>query len=595
MDNNTLFATIRYALALCIMLLSGISYAQVECTTGQSCTQNITLRPGWNSIFVQVKPDNSSTETIFSDLLDGTGPQIDSVWKWMSHKEKVGYLVNPDTGELLKTSGWLRYLPKNNSQSFLTNLHIIQVNKSYLVKLNGTENVTLTITGTPVVPRNKWVADSYNHVGFHIDPLNPPTFSDYFSTDPAHTNQSVYKLINNAWKKVDTFNTHIEPDVAYWVFSKGSSDYNGTIDFDLPMSGQINFVKTIKQLISGITNNSNNSSVISMRVIGNVAGLMYENPDLTSSTRWLALPQSHSVVINANDKVNFPLSINRADFYPGTFNEILEVTSDTGSRWLIPVAAQAPVLQSLWIGEVKIENVAQVQNYKKDCLETIVDGIRQPNENTAGPANYDLCIDADGLPVSIAGEALSPVAQNFSFRFIVHRDAASQVRLLKSVIQMWKDPVMDASGTEIEAGRFVLLTDDSLISNYKGVTMRDGEVVGRRIGTVAYDFPGEALDMTGDLDASMTAILNLGSNAPTNPFRHHYHPNHNGLANDYVTENTEAYAITRTMNFMFTGGNGTDIKTGTYREEVTGLHKNPVVVTGTFELRHSVSVNELNQ
>jgi len=80
--------------------------------------------------------------------------------------------------------------------------------------------------------------------------------------------------------------------------------------------------------------------------------------------------------------------------------------------------------------------------------------------------------------------------------------------------------------------------------------------------------------MNGSVAAgtALTGTVFLGANHPTNPFRHRMHPDH-GVG----------YPITRALKIQFdsasgtnafqTAGFGVDRLSGTYREEISGLHK----------------------
>ncbi|MDH5257284.1 MAG: hypothetical protein OEX07_04730 [Gammaproteobacteria bacterium] len=649
MKHNIIAATQRnlvtYFLALCSILAPGLTTAQVDCGTGLNCTQTITLRPGWNSVFIQVKPVDGATETVFADLLDGTGPQISSVWTYLAHRAKIDFVQDPDPEKLLSQPGWLRYFSAASSKSFLNNLLSMQANRAYLVKLEGAETATLTLTGVPVVPRIKWQSNTFNHTGFHIDPANRPTFSDFFSSSAAHTNQPVYKLVNDQWKRVDIFSTLIEPDVAYWIFSATGSEYTGPVQIELPQLDGLDYSISLDQLVTRVINNTANNQSVSFRVNNATAGLIYPNPDLTAAQKWLPLSGAYGAAVQANDDKNIAIAVRRADFQPGNFAEILEIKSAAGSRWLVPVTASAPPLNSLYVGSVTIDKVSEAQQYlhncvesldssnerntnlassgtgndlcldaerlpvseviyQRDCVADIVDGLQQPNSGTAGTGT-DLCIDTSSNAVVASGtEVLTEAPDNLSFRVIMHRDAAGQVRLLKDVILMWETlPDDPATVDVVENGRYVLLTDDTLIPNYTGVDVRDGETVGRRISTIAYDFPGQTKDMAGGMAVgdTLSTTLVIGHYDATNPFKHSFHALHNGLAVDYVTPSPEAFSITRTMQFTFTAddtgtpGSGYDHLSGTYREAIYGLHKNPIYTSGTFRLRETVRTEELNQ
>lgn len=98
---------------------------------------------------------------------------------------------------------------------------------------------------------------------------------------------------------------------------------------------------------------------------------------------------------------------------------------------------------------------------------------------------------------------------------------------------------------------------------------------------------------------ALTATISLPANHPTNPFRHRRHPDH-----------TIGFDITRRLRLDFNGsptnelprvGYGVNRITGTYREEIFGLHKplGPqkdagLRVEGTFELNRISLIDTLN-
>jgi len=220
------------------------------------------------------------------------------------------------------------------------------------------------------------------------------------------------------------------------------------------------------------------------------------------------------------------------------------------------------------------------------------------------------------LPCAAASDCSFPCdmeggGSSFALRLLVHVDSSGQARLLKEVIQMWQEgttePDPDNPGFEREAtpGRYVLLTDDTLIPDFSGASVRDGQDVGVRISTAGFSFPEQMLDMTGDFGGSNTlsTTISIAPDFPINPYRHKFHPDHDNLSplGDPVDE---AYAITRDIELAFSatpplGGPvpeyGFDETGGVYREELTGLHANPIHVEGVFFLQRIVATPELNQ
>ena len=608
----------RVVLAVWLVALSGATLANVECDGGPTCTQTIELTAGWNAIYLQVTPDDMDPTTD-SDAKPATifaSMSVSSVWTWLAHRATVDYVTNPNPEKLLSEPGWLRYFPASTAQSFATNLFAMSANRAYLVKMEQAGK--LVVTGRPVVPKMKWQSQSFNFTGFHIDPTDSPTFSEFFAASPAHrANLSVYKLNGENWSKVLN-TTEIEPDKAYWVYSEQGSDYTGALGIDIPLLNRLDFGEALDRQTIAMKNAATTAQKFTVKALGAAVGLYYEDSAITEGNPWMPLSNLNQTIDKLASK-GLRVGVRRTDFVTPHLEMVLEVTGgESHSRWLIPTTADAELVgNGLWVGSVTVDHVTQVQNYQHDCGDSghelcvenvgrLQDTCDTQGENPGNGGNNqckdnipvaDNC-NADGLkpgtgdqpcdefqvPVEGDNTVLTPVAQEFSFRVIMHNDDAGQVSLLKEVILMREvDP-------DTAAVRHVLVTNDEKISELTGVALRDGEIVGKRISTVAYDFEGNSQVMNGAIGSTLNITLDLGAKAPTNPFRHLYHAQHGS-----------GYDITRTMEFTFgvTGATsflreGYDVYEGTYREEITGLHKRPIVATGTFRLQHAAPIDRLN-
>jgi len=107
--------------------------------------------------------------------------------------------------------------------------------------------------------------------------------------------------------------------------------------------------------------------------------------------------------------------------------------------------------------------------------------------------------------------------------------------------------------------------------------------------------------------AKLNASLVQDADAPTNPFRHKYHPDHDNLDPHFepiaAGKPAESFTVRRDLELEFTVPGtasdddpalGHDLLEGQYRETVTGLHRQPIRVEGTFRLRRLTDVTELN-
>jgi hypothetical protein len=208
----------------------------------------------------------------------------------------------------------------------------------------------------------------------------------------------------------------------------------------------------------------------------------------------------------------------------------------------------------------------------------------------------------------------TPTGSEFNLRLLLHVDNSGVTRLLREVIQLWRDgtSVSNAAGEAVLAtpGRYVLVTAEQLIPTLRGSVLRDGTMVGRRMSAAGFDFPTAAdanfLQLTGAFGGPnpVTGSFAIPTTFARNPFLHRYHPDHDNLNVTFSAFREEAYAVTRAFELRFSATNllaatspdyGYKILTGTYRETVSGLNKSNVVVGGVFRLNRVSEIGVLNQ
>lgn len=602
----------RLMAAFGLGLCSVQATANITCQSGGLCTQTLQLQPGWNAIHLQLTPDQDEPEALFAELLDDSGPKLESVWTWIAERAQVQFVAGQRTEDLLDEPGWLRYFPQSSGKGFLSNLFKLPGNRAYLIKLQGSTSIQFPVQGKPLPPAAEWEPDAFNFIGFHTDPGLRPSFHDFFSASPAHSGQPIYSLSADGatWEPVNPLTTLVDPGRAYWVWSQGGSDYIGPVA--LAEGADLDFSSILESLPLKFKNRSLNTRAVAIQMLANAQPVRHPNPDPASETPWLPLPLQLQLAADSTHRTR--IGIRRAEILTSRFSEVLEIRSPGLFRWLIPVTADnpryaAPVaaragktvqksapslgMTGLWVGVVSIDQVEYIHNYKRDC----------PSDDEP-PQPYSLCLNDEGQPILADTAAPSQVASPFTFRIILHQDDNGQVRLLKDVIQMTvTESTVDADGITHTSTTPVLLVDATKVHQYDGVSVRDGQPVGRRISTIAYDFAGLTLPLQGGPigDQRLSAALTLKPEHPTNPFRHLYHPHHDDLDFDYVTNlsGAEVYEITRDISLEFTSpdanelGGGYSQLQGIYRETVKGLHKEPLFSAGRFTLRLISSVGAL--
>ncbi len=555
--------------------------------------QQIELQPGWNAVYVEIEPINNDIDVIFS------GIPVASVWRWIPEDVGKDFIQDPAEG-LLSIDGWYGYFPEPRPEAFLSNLYTISANTAYLIKLDGTTSRTVNLVGKPILRKTAWRSNSFTLTGLPVTPGSEPTFGEYFSQSAAHENQPIYQLnAQGEWQLVDNpQTTAIESGKSYWIYTKGTSQYPGLLNITLQQGDSLAYRTLFTELDFVITNLSDVPNFINIERLGGVQMPMkFLNVDPeTGEEAWPDLPNNRVVELQPGEDVFIKFAVDRLNFTEENMEQVFSVSNEQGARYLLHASANT------------------IQPLTLPTRNTVTRGVNEVPDSYAGLWIGSAQVQAVS-EAQTAGTEPMPVGKPFSLRVLIHVDATGQARLLKNVVQMWQEGTYTVSASnpdylEVETpGFYVLLTDDSLIPNYTGVTLRGGQSTGIRYSTIAYDFNGNEVEMNGEfaLSNSLNVSLLIDSDMPTNPFYHKYHPDHDNLDAQFLNYKQEAYQVTREMEFTFLPNNpnypdtadppgwGYQEMGGIYREAISGIHKNAIFVEGEFRMRRVAATPVLNQ
>lgn len=586
-------------LVLLIAILSPLQLLAAEV----SYQQTFELNPGWNAVYLEVQPDNNDIDQMLA------GVPVESVWRWIPKGVgQVEFIQNPAEG-LQNINGWHGYFPFPKPESFLTNLFTLRANQAYLIKLAGSKTVSWTISGRPHVRKTRWHSDSFNLVGLPVEPGLEPTFGDYFASSTAHADQPIYRLSSGGvWELVEQ--PHASPvktGEAYWIYTNGQSEYQGPMEVSLEYGDALEYKASLTSQRIIVENHTDIPTAITVRRHGDAVNpipMAFELVDSDTNERsWPALQDTLSYSIAAQNDVIFNFSLTRVDFIQERMEEILEITNGLGSRVLVHVG-----------GNTSQPLVLPVRNQSISSPNGMKAAVKAPVALNPYAGLWIGVAAVDGVSeAQLGGVTPQPTGRDFPLRFLFHVDTAGQARLLKDVIEMWEDgsykpSAVDPSKLETDVpGRYVLLTDVDMIPNFTGAKTRDGTPVGIRHSTVAYDFDGEFLDFEPALfepPFTMSTTIRIGSEFPTNPFKHKYHPDHDNLDPQFLNYREDAFEVTRAIQFEFTADDpsgrnppdwGDSVLGGYYRETISGLHRNAIFTEGVFRFRRISGVPALNQ
>lgn len=566
----------------------------------QWITQQIQLQPGWNAVQLNVAPGSNDCDAVFS------GMPIESAWRFNKRYSSVEFSSDPAV-PMPEPTHWLMWLPSNHPQQFVRSMFKLEGGHSYLIKVaDAASPFTWSVKGQPVVPRIDWIPNYLNLVGFPINPAAPPTFQSYFQhegeieAEPAN-NLQLYEINTYGEERRIRYTglKTIQPGVAYWVGCSRPTDYvapvrirplaGGRIDFGQELIEQDVYIENVSTMstftVKAVLLPSENPPAGQPELAGAVP-LAYFDRDLASNVwGWVDWPTNGlTKALAPGEPWSLRLGVRRAAMNAYTpvssngaaYQNLLEVTDSGASiRYLVPIVADNPpfVVRNQ-------ESGGTGGGYSTDTnlpVHHLYEGL------WVGNAVVDK-VSRAALGTNITWDASVPtnVTTELSMRLILHVGTNGQASLLQKVIVAWVPPA-----TTNDTGQYRLYSKESDVAGLRGTI--------HRLSSVAFP-PGTSVAMSGSMSTGVHASVTLGYNAPSSPFRHAFHPDHDNLnaAWQPVGEGVESLTVVRSINMeidtnaVSQAGSlfwGPDDCQGAYRETIQGLMQQPIYFSGKFTLK----------
>lgn len=565
-------------------MLLGIGFALLLSLPGraQQVTQAFTLQPGWNSIWLEVDPTNRQPAAVFKDL------PLASVWTWSERVSATDFIQNPATAGWNRNQ-WLGWFPPENPEGVLANLYAILPARAYLVRLAGTSSITWSVTGSVSSTPTTWAANQYNLRGLPVDPDSPASFRDFFRHSPAHWNPSalsptaIFRLEPDGHWVPAAADASVRRGEAYWVYTQGASDYPAPFEIRSSTGKGVHFRDRAYRATVTVANHTAAPRTLRFEAVGDGSQAVRVESIPTPGSALGHTPLSgYSVSLPAGGQQTIRLYLDRTKHPAGHTELLFSVTDQQGVVQHLGVTSEGAgllggidtevyPLAGLWVGTALVNAVGEVHG-----------------TNAAPPT-----------------ATITP----FPVRLLMHVDNDGAVRLLRSVTFAALPPVYTNVPTStnstvvLGSGTNVLVSDPHLLYQYQSRYGRSASLV-RRFTAVQFDDAanpaGTPLSGSFATNGVLTGRISIPSGYATNPYFHRYHPDHDNLDSDYAKVVPEDFAIERELVFDFTPigsgvpGFGVDGLDGTYRESVSGLHKVPLLVSGTFTLQRLSSTGVLN-
>jgi hypothetical protein len=543
-------------LAFASLFIAATAQAQWQST-------NYSLNSGWNSIYLHGDATYAMPDGLFADY-----PEVLEVWRWNPNPNQVGFTTTP----LLPSNGtpeWSKWVRGGPAASLIG----LTGQSAYLVKCSGP--VSVAIAQRPMPPSNTWVRSGANFLGFPSSKAtgNFPTFSSYFTTFSAAiaANTKIFKYIGGdlgANNPVQIFSPTLERvnrDQAYWFSSEVVGNFYASVQISLSSNEGLAFGRRGSVITARVMNRT--AAVMTLRiapVASNsppsgqeliTAGVPLTRRTLDDQGEYVETPiaAAYNEVIAPKSSVELSFGIDRSlmgSAVDALYASLLRFTDSANTfDILIPATARKDTLAGLWIGEAMVTAV-------------------------------------ESKPLA---NALKPAGSAFPLRYLIHVADNGTARVLS---QVFMGPMAAAPH------------DFGLCLSEAGLKA-DAKSAARRI--VATHLPLDlALGTTGSfaIGSNLGCAIATPFDDPTNPFVHQYHPDHDNKSGQTTLEaGQESYNVTRQVSFTFTatppgGGSatgwGSSVIGGTYGEVVSGLHKQTITLTGTFELRRASELGTLN-
>ncbi len=260
-------------------------------------TQTIEIESGWNAVFLEVEPLDSAPEAVF----DGTPIKIAAAW--LRPVSTLEYIANPES-KPWNLSGWSVWFAPEREDAFLASLYAIRGQQAYLVK--SSEAFQWEVEGAVRHRSIRWRAGSFNLQGFNVDPAAPPTFAEFFAGAEGRVGGRVYRLLNGEWRPVNNPTlTRLRPGEAYWIYSRGRTDYQGPVTVHGLAGGALRLSPATGEARISIQNTGAGMTDIGLGVAGGSLPLMEvrnngfdtERHPIVESTDWAGLAPGQAAVL----------------------------------------------------------------------------------------------------------------------------------------------------------------------------------------------------------------------------------------------------------------------------------------------------------
>lgn len=547
--------------------------------------ETVSVAAGWNAVYIESTPDDSDAAAFFAPL------GVTKASCYVSGVYSETAQISSDGSEISQKPVSHFVFDANDPRH--STMH--QVSGGLVYLLFATNAAQKTFLGTPQIPRVSWQVSDGGFATFApvLAPKGETVLAtDYFDGAPCGADNAFNaRTAFGSDAAAPTFapisaiaftrKPKVTGGLAYALGSDAAGEWPGVVKVTAGLNGSLSFPDGVSSDSFEVRNMSSRAREVrvSLRPSARASEAMpalslYVPGEAGETSRWEEFSGTN-VTLAAGESRTFVFRCDKAGLAAGDERSGIVAVEDLGGslmRLRFPVTAEGDTVAAgegayptgLWIGSARVSQVS-------------------------GP-----------------GGGLMGVGQPLKATILLHVDAQGGMTLLQRVVAARVD---DGAGGKRDA-------------LYRELSDVPAPVRGRRISCVFLDTANRAVPATANADASgpefgreATFRFTVDGKSKENPFRHPWHPDHDGKSADYsgdapsgdAPENfigpvkPESFSVTNTMVFAWRDDNGLDTYSRTIDETtfgrldwtLSGLSREPIAMRAVFALRRVSGAAEI--
>lgn len=258
-----------------VILMLMCCILSVQVAFGVDREQVISLKKGWNAVYLEVNPvveqQNLSSYLMppATDQSETANTPIQIIATYYPNFSSVEFISDPNEADWKKPS-WNKWIRDDLPDSFLSNLYDLEAGRGYLVKSEA--DYDWVISGEVEQLNTRWQPGTFNLVGFQVQE-NGPSFHQLFAGNTTAVplqEGPIFRLMDGKWEKISLPDAQVNQGEAYWVFANGMAEFQGGLSIEIQGGKNIvDFSEVTENQTLTLTNTTANPITAELSLVNN--------------------------------------------------------------------------------------------------------------------------------------------------------------------------------------------------------------------------------------------------------------------------------------------------------------------------------------